>query len=81
MKRNKSESVELRWTNLETFKKSEVNQEKKNKYCMLMHICGIQKNGIDERICKAEIETQTQRTSVWIARGDGMNWDMYKTGN
>ena len=25
---------------------------------VLMHICGIQKNGTDEPVCKAEIETQ-----------------------
>ena len=31
---------------------------KKNKYCVLTRICGIQKNGTDEPICKAEIETE-----------------------
>ena len=34
-----------------------------------MNICGIYKNGIDEAICKAEIETQMQRTNVWTPRG------------
>ena len=29
-----------------------------------MHICGIQKNGIDDLIYKAEIETQTYRTNI-----------------
>ena len=35
-----------------------------------MHMCGIQKNGTDELVCKAEIETQMQRTNVWIPRGE-----------
>ena len=51
------------------------------------HICGIQKNGIDELVCKAETETQMQRTNVWTPMGEsgggGMNWeigiDMYTT--
>ena len=44
------------WT--ETLSHREVSQKEKNKY-IFMHICGIQKNGIDDLICKAEIETQT----------------------
>ena len=47
------------------------------------HICGIQKNGIDEPVCKAEIETQMQRTNMWTLIGevgwggdDGMNWEI-----
>ena len=46
------------WMDLETGVKNEVSQKDKNKYCILMHICGIQKNGIDDFICKTEIETQ-----------------------
>ena len=46
------------WMDLETVIHSEVSQKDKNKYHILMHICGIQKNGTDEPICKAEIETQ-----------------------
>ena len=38
---------------------SKVNQKEKNKYYILMHINGIYKNGTDEPICKAGIETQT----------------------
>ena len=44
---------------LETVIESEVSQKEKNKYHILTHICGIYKNGADEPICKAEIETQT----------------------
>ena len=42
---------------LETIIQSEVSQKEKNTY-MFTHICGILKNGTDERICKAETETQ-----------------------
>ena len=47
-------------------------------------------NGTDELVCKAEIETQMQRTNIWIPRGENggggggggvLNWaigiDMY----
>ena len=41
MKRNKIESVQVRWRNLEPVIQSEVKQEKKNKCHILMHIFGI----------------------------------------
>ena len=50
-------TVETRM-DLETVIQSEVSQKKKNKYHILMHMCGILKNGIDYLICKTEIETQ-----------------------
>ena len=56
--------------NLETVIQSEVSQKEKNKYHILMHICGIWKNGISDLICKTEIETQMQRTNVWTPRGE-----------
>ena len=43
---------------LEMVIQSEVSQKEKNKYHILTHICGIQKNGTDELVCKAEIETK-----------------------
>ena len=51
---------------------------------MLTHLCGTQKNGTDEPVCRAEIETQMQRTNVWTPReesggggsGGGMNWEI-----
>ena len=36
-----------------------------------MPIYGIQKNGTDEPICRAGIETQTQRMDLWTQMGDG----------
>ena len=44
------------WMDLETVIHSEVSQKEKNKYHVLMHICGIYKHGIDYLICKTEIE-------------------------
>ena len=35
---------------------------------IILFICGIQKNDIDELICKADIDTQMQRRSIWIPR-------------
>ena len=66
---------------LETVIHSEVSQKEKNEYRILTHICGIQKNGTDEAVCKAEVETQMQRTNVWTPRGEslgggGMNWEI-----
>ena len=62
IKRNTFESVlgtHLRLMNLEPIIQSELSQKEKNKYYILMHICGIQKGGTDEIICRAAMETQT----------------------
>ena len=39
------------WMDLENVIQSEVSQKEKNKYCILIHIYGICKNGIDDLIC------------------------------
>ena len=62
-------TVQRRWMDLDTVIQSEVSQ--KNKYHILTRICGIQKNGTDELVCKAEIETQMQRTNIPTSRGRG----------
>ena len=41
IKRNAFELVLMRWINLEPIIQSEVSQQKKNKYHILMHIYGI----------------------------------------
>ena len=41
IKRNAFESVLMRWMKLEPIIQSEVSQEEKNKYNLLMHIYGI----------------------------------------
>ena len=57
------------WMDLETVIQSKVSQKEKNKYRILTHICGTQKNGTDEPVCRAETETQMQRRNVWTPRG------------
>ena len=71
IKRNTFESVLMRWMNLEPIIWSEVSQKEKYKYQILMHIYGIQKEGIDEFICRAAMEKQTQRTDLWTRGGGG----------
>ena len=59
IKKNEFESVLLRWMNLESIVQNEVIQKEKDKYCILMHVYGIQKDGTDEPICRAAMETET----------------------
>ena len=41
----------------------------KNKYHILKHIYGIQKDGTDEPICRAAVEAQTENRLVDTLRG------------
>ena len=41
IKRNAFKSVLMRWMNLDPIIQSEVSQKEKDKYHILMHICGI----------------------------------------
>ena len=56
------------WMNLETVQR-EVSQKEKNKYYILTHMYGIQKDGTDEPIYRVVMETQTQRTDLWAQWG------------
>ena len=70
---------------LQTIIQSEVSQKEKNKYHTLTHICGIQKNGTDDSVCKAEIR-DTDVENFWTPSGasgggvgggaGGMNWEI-----
>ena len=44
--------------NLEPVTQSEVSRKEKNKYHILMHIYGVQKDGTDEPICRAAVKNQ-----------------------
>ena len=46
------------WLNLESSIQSEVNEKEKDKYCILTHIYGIQKNGTEEFTYRAAMEKQ-----------------------
>ena len=50
IKRNAFEPVLMRWMNVEPIIQREVSQKEKYKYCILMHIHGIYKDGFDEFI-------------------------------
>ena len=57
IKRSESESIVMRWMNLEPVIQSKVSQKEKNKYHILAHIYGIWKNGFGKPICRAKTET------------------------
>ena len=57
IKKNSFESVLMRWMKLEPIIQSEVSQEDKHQYSILMHICGILKDGNDNPICRTEKDT------------------------
>ena len=64
IRRNEIGSFVETWMDLETVIQSEVSQKEKNKYRILMHICGIQKNGTDEVLCKAERDTDVKNKCI-----------------
>ena len=68
-KKCKFESVLVMWMNLESVIQSEVSQKEKNKYRILTRVYGIYKNGTDEHICRAAVETPIWRTDLWTRWG------------
>ena len=50
IKRNRAESVLMKWMNLESIIHSEVSQKEKDEYRIVTHIYGIWKNGTEEFI-------------------------------
>ena len=50
---------------------SDVRQREKHKYHMISLICGIKKKKKDtnELIYKTEIDSQTQKTNLWLPKG------------
>ena len=62
----------MRWMNPEPIIQSEISQKEKNKYHVLTHIYGIYKDGTDEPICRAGIETDVENGLVdtgWEGEG------------
>ena len=57
-KREAFESVLMKWMNLQSIIQSEVSQKERDKHCILMHRCGIQKDGANDPPCRAAKETQ-----------------------
>ena len=50
---NALESFLMRWVVLEPVGQGEVSQKEENKYCALTHICGTQKGGSEDPVCRA----------------------------
>ena len=59
IRRNEVGSFAEMYMELEPVIYSEESQEEKNKHCIITHVCGTCKNGTDEPIHRAGIETQT----------------------
>ena len=59
------------WIDLEIVIQSEVSQTEKDKYHMISLICEILKNDTNELIYKIEIDSQTQKTNLWLPKGKG----------
>ena len=80
IKRNKFGSFVETWMDLETVIQSEISQKEKNKYHMLTHICGTQKNGLQGRNGDTDVEKKLMDTKggKWRGRGGGglMNWEI-----
>ena len=60
----------MRWMHLEPIIQSEVSQKEKDKYHILMHIYGIQKNGTEEFTYRAAMEKQTENRLMDMERGE-----------
>ena len=56
IKRNASESVLIRWMNLEPVIQTKVSHKEKDKCHILIHLYGIQKNGTEEFIYRAAMK-------------------------
>ena len=65
---------------IEPIIQSEVSQKEKNKYCVLAHIYGIEKDGTDELTCQAVVETlDIEHRLIDTAGGRGRRgWDGWR---
>ena len=56
------------WMDLETVILNDVSQTEKEKYSLILLICGTLKNNTNELIYKTETHLQTQRRNLWGER-------------
>ena len=71
IKMNEIGSFVETWMDLETDIQSEVSQKEENKYRILMHICGTQKNGTDEPVSsETSLSLRNRDTDVENKRMD-----------
>ena len=70
IRRNEIMSFAATWVDLEIIILSEVNHTQKDKYHMILLICGVlKKKGTNKPTCKAEVESQMQKTNSGDGRG------------
>ena len=58
---------------------TEWSESEKDKYCILVYIYGIQKNGSEEFINRAAMEKQTSRIDLWTWEEGRRGWDVWKS--
>ena len=67
-----SKEVESVIKNFSRVCQNEVSQKEKNKYHVQIHISGIQRNGVDEPICRAAVDAENGCVDTlgvgWIGR-------------
>ena len=64
--------------NLEPIIHSERSQKEKDKYCILTHIYGIQKNGTEEIHLQRSNGERTQRIDLWTWGEERRGRDVWK---
>ena len=74
IKRNETGPFVETQMDLETVIQSEVSQKEKNKYRILTHRCGTQKNGKDEPVFRAERDTDVENKRMDTKGGSGRGW-------
>ena len=68
IKKNEIMSFAATWMDLETVILNDVSQTEKEKYSLILLICGTLKNNTNELIYKIETHLQTQRRNLWGER-------------
>ena len=56
------------WVDPDSVVQSKVNQKEKNKYCILMHIVEIQRNGTDLQGRNRDTDVAKRRMDTWGCR-------------
>ena len=78
MKRKEIVPFAETWMDPETVIQNSVFQRQKSKSCIVTHICGLQKRGIDELICKTDLETTENKPMYIKVKSCGAkNWEMF----
>ena len=62
----------MRWMNLEPIIQSEMSQKEKDKYCILTHIYGIQKNGTETSLVAQMVK---HLSTVQETRVRSLGWE------